>query len=62
VKRASSQLEVGAFIYKMSDVARWIHDKRNTYNHASMGRDDQLTSEDIKTLGKKITSILNLIK
>lgn len=62
VKRASSQLEVGAFIYKMSDAARWIHDKRNTYNHASMGRDDQLTSEDIKTLGKKITSILNLIK
>lgn len=62
VKRASSQLEVGDFIYKMSDAAKWIHDKRNTYNHASMGRDDQLTTEDIKTLGKKIDSVLNLIK
>ena len=62
VKKASSQLEVGAFIYKMGDAAKWIHDKRNTYNHASMGRDDQLTPEDIKTLGKKIDSILNLIK
>lgn len=62
VKRASSQLEVAAFVYKMSDAAKWIHDKRNTYNHASMGRDDQLTPEDIKTLGKKIDNILNLIK
>ena len=59
---ASSKMEVGAFVYKMSDAAKWIHDKRNTYNHASMGRDDQLTPEDIKTLGKKIDSILNLIK
>lgn len=61
-QKASSKMEVGAFIYKMSDVAKWIHEKRNTYNHASMGRDDLLTAEDIKTLGKKIASILNLVK
>lgn len=61
-KMASSKMDVGAFVYKMSDAAKWIHEKRNTYNHASMGRDDQLTSADIDTLGKKIYSILNLIK
>ena len=61
-KQASTKMNVGAFVYKMSDAARWIHDKRNTYNHASMGRDDLLTKEDILTLGKKINSIINLIK
>lgn len=60
--KASSIMDIGAFIYKMGDAAKWIHEKRNTYNHASMGKDDQLTSDDIDILGKKITSILNLIK
>lgn len=45
--------EINEFIKAYGGVAKWIHNKRNTYNHASMGQ-DTLTYGDIEDLGKKI--------
>lgn len=45
--------EIVSFITGYSDMAKWIHDKRNTYNHASMAN-KPLSQTDIEELGKKI--------
>ena len=45
--------EIVSFITGYSDMAKWIHDKRNTYNHASMAS-KPLSQTDIEELGKKI--------
>lgn len=62
VKVAESYPSVQEFISLMSYDARWIHDKRNSYNHASMTNDKMFTAEDVKTLGEKIQRILTVIR
>lgn len=61
-KTASSKPGVGKFVFNIQSISNWIHGKRNTYNHASMGRDDSLTQKDIDELKKKINSVINLTK
>lgn len=61
-KAAYFKPEVRNFIYNLQGISNWIHGRRNTYNHASMGRNDSLTLEDIDELKKKIDSVINLTK
>ena len=44
---------VANYILAYTDMAHWIHQKRNTYNHASM-TNKQLSQADIDELGKKL--------
>lgn len=62
VKKAESTPSVQEFISLMSYDARWIHNKRNSYNHASMTNDKMFTIGDVKILGEKIQRVLTIIK
>lgn len=62
VKNAESYQSVQDFISLMSIDARWIHNKRNSYNHASMTNDKMFSIEDVKTLGEKIQLILTILR
>lgn len=58
VKVVGSCENVRDFVGSIKDDAKWIHDKRNSYNHASMTKDKIFTTKDVKILGEKIQRIL----
>ena len=62
VKVAESYQGVQSFVSLMSNDARWIHNKRNSYNHASMTNDKLFTTEDVRILGEKIRRVLTILK
>lgn len=62
VKVAESYQGVQSFVSLMSIDARWIHNKRNSYNHASMTNDKLFTTEDVKILGEKLRRILTVLR
>ena len=53
-KNLREKKEIVSFIQAYQKMAKWIHEKRNTYNHASMAN-DTLSHADIEELGKKLT-------
>ena len=62
VKMAESYQNVQDFISMMSDDAIWIHNKRNSYNHASMTNSKMFTTDDVNKLGDKIRRILTIFR
>lgn len=62
VKAAESQQNVQDFMSLMQSDARWIHNKRNSYNHASMTNDKLFTTEDVRILGEKIRRVLTILR
>ena len=62
VKDAETYQVVQDFVSLMSIDAKWIHNKRNSYNHASMTNDKMFTTEDVKILGEKIQRILTILR
>lgn len=62
VKDAETYQGVQDFVSLMSIDAKWIHNKRNSYNHASMTNDKMFTTEDVKILGGKIQRILTILR
>ena len=62
VKVAESYQNVQDFITMMSDDAIWIHNKRNSYNHASMTNSKMFTTDDVNKLGDKIRRILTIFR
>ena len=62
VKDAETYQGVQDFVSLMSIDAKWIHNKRNSYNHASMTNDKLFTAEDVKILGEKIQRILTILR
>lgn len=62
VKVAESYQGVQSFVSLMSIDARWIHNKRNSYNHASMTNDKLFTTEDVRILGEKIRRVLTILR
>jgi CRISPR-associated Csx2 family protein len=64
VQAAAACTEVLDFISLMRGDAVWIHNTRNTYNHASMTQDKEnmLSAADIVRLGKIINRVLARIR
>lgn len=62
VKSAESYTSVQNFISQMQRDAIWIHNKRNSYNHASMTNNKMFTTDDVKLLGDKIRRVLNIFR
>lgn len=50
------------FISLMRRDAVWIHNKRNSYNHASMSQNNTFTLMDVTTLGNKIRRIIGMAR
>ena len=57
-KNLLEKKSVANCILAYKDLARWIHQKRNTYNHASM-TNEKLSYEDIEELGKKLALFID---
>ena len=64
VEEAASTDSVKDFISQMSEDARWIHNKRNSYNHASMTRNeqDQFRKSDVEELERRINEIRRIVR
>lgn len=62
VKEAETSQNVRDFVSLINKDARWIHNKRNSYNHASMTNDKMFTTEDVKILGEKIQRVLTILR
>lgn len=50
---------IANYILAYTDMAGWIHKKRNTYNHASM-TNEKLAYADIEELGKKLALFMEI--